>query len=100
MIIAILAAAFAVAACVAEAERRACVGRRMVNAMRSYEPPSTIRILGTDEELQSALQRMSEAERLKARQSDTRADHYAAVSDSFTGSRVVISAIPPVRASA
>jgi hypothetical protein len=35
-----------------------------------------------------------ESERLKARQADARATHYAAVADSVTGSTVAISSVP------
>lgn len=68
MVIAILAAAVVMAACLAEVARRTCVGRRMVENMQRYESPSTIRVLPTQGVLHSALRRLSEAERLEARQ--------------------------------
>jgi hypothetical protein len=100
MIIAILVATVVTAACLAEAARRAYLGRRTVKNMQCYRAPSAIRILRTAEELQSALRRVGEAERLKARQADTRADHYVAVADSVTGSSVEIPATRPVPATA
>ncbi len=100
MIIAILVPIVVAGACLAEMARRAYLGRRMVSDMESYEPLSTIRILRTAEELQGALRRVSEAERLKARQANRRADHYVAVADSVTGAGVTILAIPPGAATA
>jgi hypothetical protein len=85
MIIAVFVAAIATV-CLSEVARRAYVGRHMAENMRRHEPPSTIRILGTAEELQSALRRVSEAERLRAREADQRADHYVAVADAVMGS--------------
>jgi hypothetical protein len=50
--------------------------------------------------MQVALRLMKDAEALKARQADTRADHYAAVAVSVTGSSVVIPPVRPVPATA
>jgi hypothetical protein len=87
MIFAILAATAVTAGLLAELARRTYVGRHMVKDMQWHEPPSTIHILRTEEEIQIALRNVSEAERLKARQADTLADHYAATADSVIGSR-------------
>jgi hypothetical protein len=100
MIIAIVVPAVVTAACLAEVARRAHLGHRLVEDIRSDVPASTVRILRTEEELQSALRRVSEAERLKARQAVTRADYYLAIADSVTGNRVAVPAALPVRATA
>jgi len=92
MIIAILTAIVVVGACLAEASRRAYVGHRLVHDMQRYEPPKGIRVLRTEEELQSALRHVSEAERLKARQAAPRAARYAAVAESVTGRSAAVPA--------
>jgi hypothetical protein len=96
MIIAILVVTAVTAVGLAEVARRAYFGRHMVNDMQRHELPSTIRILGTAGELEGALRRVSEAERLRARQADQRADHYVAVADSVTGSGGALRPVPTV----
>jgi hypothetical protein len=68
--------------------------------MQWYEPPSTIRILRTAEGMQVALRLVKDAELLKARQADTRDDHYATVAPLVTSNSVVVPPVLPVPAPA
>jgi hypothetical protein len=93
MIIVFLVATVISAECLAEVAHRAHLGRHTVNSMQRHKPPSTIRILRTAEEMQRALRHMNEAERLKARQADTRSDHYAAVAYAVAANNIATQSV-------
>jgi hypothetical protein len=99
MMIAVLATVIT-AACLAEVARRAYLGRRTVKEMQCYEPPNTIRVLRSTEEMQGSLRRMTETEHQKARRADAHAERNVAVADSVAASSVTVPAVRPVPATA